>query len=90
MVHKMNKLITHYNIESNDTEVNRVHKIINSDGRIYYMKNVIFVQMCGNISNITKLEFMANSEFVIDKNTNELIKCRIPMENLVDSYIQNG
>lgn len=64
-------------------------KIVDSKNIVYYIKKEIIETLNGNFFQ-TDYKLLLHSDFAINRNTNELIKCRLSIEELIDIYTGNN
>ena len=55
-------------------------KIIDND-LVYYIANNIVIDI-----SYGRTQIMSHADFIINKKTNEIIKCRYPLEMIFDRY----
>ena len=84
----MAQIITHILSKTNTNSNEKIfHKINCDNGVTYYISDAI--PLAGTvIENADMLQLLRFSNYAINRKTNELIKCREPLENLVDAFLR--
>ncbi len=59
------------------------------DEKAFYMREDVFKVMCAEteINDFRSNMFMRNSDFVVDITKNEIIKCRVDFEYVMDKFV---
>ena len=64
-------------------------KIVDAKNIVYYVRNEVVEVFDGNPFK-TDYKLLRYADFAINRNTNELIKCRLSIEELIDIYTGNN
>ena len=84
----MAQIITHILHKTNTNSNEKIfHKINCDNGVTYYISDAI--SLAGTvIENANVLQLLSFSDYAINRKTNELIKCRGSLENVVDGFLR--